>query len=245
MGGNHWCARLDFCEPLSSPPIVSSRPYPLLWRLCVAALQDDFESKWSEAIQEKHIVLQEKLVIEGRLAEAESQLRDRSAKLTVTEARIAELEDNLAKTSAMLEQAAARLKQMEDEQQTPQAILSASNCVMTKHHEVVTNAFKELQTENRQLRQDIKAMSEQLAIAQDYQREAEDSRARLEHEIHRVSRLRGEAEMSRSDAEKQLREYRLAVHGSSRRGEGKHKRSQSLRKARTLGRRLVSDSVRD
>ena len=65
-----------------------------------------------------------------------------------------------------------------------------------------------MQADNRKLRQELSAVLAQLTECQDNRREAETARGRLEAEIHKLSRLRGEAEMARSDAERQLRDIR-------------------------------------
>lgn len=218
---------------------------------CVCVPQDNFEAKWSAAVQEKHDVLQEKIELEGKIAELETALAAKCDKLRQCEERCAELDENLGKTSTMLEQAMSKLKSIEDASTTPQAVLTASNCMLNKHHDILSAAFEEQQLENRTLRQELSSTLLQLTESQESRREAEESRGRLEHEIHRLSRLRGEAEMARSDAERHLREFKLGTVNGTLRLDGlgslssgsprKTKRSASLRKARTqvAVRRLV------
>lgn len=210
--------------------------------------RDDFESKWSEAIQEKHEVLQDKIRVEAKLSETESVLAATSTKLSTAQSRLAELEAELQSTKTALDETATKLKALEEPDITAESVLLASKCVLSKHHQVLANAFEELQTENRQLRHELSASVAALADAQEARREVEDARARLEHEVHRISRLRGEAEMARSDAERQYRDLRVTIAANKADGLGslssgsprRHKRSQSLRKGRAtmLARRL-------
>jgi DNA repair exonuclease SbcCD ATPase subunit len=178
----------------------------------VLKTQDNFEAKWSQALQEKHQVAQDKQRLEVQLGEAHQSLQDMAAKKGTLEQRVIELEAEFKFLRSELEDQTLKARKSTDN--LVAAVVSPagdSECNLQRQRELLAEAFEDLQSENRSLRQNLNLMVAKLAESQETAREVEDTRARLEHEIHRLNRLRGEAEMARSDAEKRARD---SVHGS-------------------------------
>lgn len=206
-------------------------------------LQDNFEAKWSQAVQEKYEISQDKQRLEVKLGEVQQALQDVSARKHTTEQRVIELEAELKFIRSELEDHSSRARKSADN--LVAAVASPppeSECKLQRQHELLAEAFEDLQSENRSLRQNVNLLVAKLSEAQETVREVEDTRARLEHEIHRLNRLRGEAEMARSDAEKRARD---SVHGSVMSMSGAKSKSwrQSRRQRKQLDMRLVSDPV--